>query len=74
MKQYIIFSVFVVSAFTFTSCQKTYKCSCYSPALNYTTPSFEIKETKKNAKEECESQPQRGLYTGTDYICHLENN
>jgi hypothetical protein len=72
MKHYTILAVFAISAFAFTSCKKSYRCTCYSPALNYSTPSFEIKETKKNAKEECESQPQRGLYTGMDYICHLE--
>lgn len=72
MRYYTILAVFAVSAFAFTSCIKSYRCSCYSPDLNHSTPSFEIKDTKKNAQDECESQPQSGLYTGTDYICHLE--
>lgn len=72
MRYYTILTVFAISVFACTSCKKSYKCSCYSPALNRTTPSFEIKDTKKNAKDECESQPLRGLYTGTDHICHLE--
>lgn len=72
MKHYIIPAVFALSVFAFTSCKKTYRCRCYSPALNYTTPSFEVKGTKKKAKEECISQPQRGLYTGTDYVCNLQ--
>lgn len=61
-----------ISALVFTSCKKTYTCKCYSPALNHSTPPFEIKDTKKNAEEQCETQPQRGQHTGTDYICHLE--
>lgn len=72
MKLYTFVSILAISAIAFTSCKKTYKCSCYSPSLNKTTPAFEIKDTKKNAKEECASQPQRGLYTGTDYVCNLK--
>lgn len=72
MKKYTIITVIAMAVFAFTSCKKTYRCSCYSPALNHTTPSFEIKDTKKKAKEECETQPERGLYTGTDYVCNLE--
>lgn len=72
MKLYTIICILGISVFAFTSCNKTYKCSCYSPSLNRTTPAFDIKDTKKNAKEECESQPTKGIYTGTDYVCNLK--
>ena len=72
MKLYTIISIIAISALAFTSCKKTYTCNCYSPGLNHSTPPFEIKDTKKKAKEECETQPQRGLYTGTDYVCKLK--
>ncbi len=72
MKGYTVVFIMAFAAIAFTSCKKTYRCSCYNPALNHTTPSFEIKDTKKKAKEECETQPQRGLYTGMDYVCNLE--
>lgn len=67
-----ILVVIAISAIAFTSCKRTHRCSCYSPALNQTTPSFEIKGTKKEAKDECESQPLRGRHTGMDYVCNLK--
>lgn len=72
MKLYTFASIMLIAAFAITSCKKTYTCSCYSPSLNKSTPPFEIKDTKKNAEEECESQPLTGMYTGTDYICKLK--
>ncbi|HEY9176881.1 MAG TPA: hypothetical protein VIN07_04285 [Flavipsychrobacter sp.] len=72
MKHLIILTVFAVLAIVFSSCERSYRCSCYSPSLNRTTPTFEVRGTKQDAEKECENQPQRGVYTGTDYVCNLE--
>jgi|GEM_PF-6640231 len=72
MKRYILTAILAIPVLAFTSCKRTYVCSCYSPSLNRSTPSFEIKDTKKNAEAECEAQPQKGVYTGTDYVCRLQ--
>lgn len=72
MKLYIPGLLFAFAAIAFTSCEKTYKCSCYSPNNNRSTPVTEIKGTKKDAREKCESLPLTGQYTGNDYICTLK--
>lgn len=72
MKLYTLIGIMAISAVAFTSCKKTYTCNCYSPDLNHSTPPFEIRDTKKNAEQECETQPQRGVHTGANYVCNLE--
>ncbi|MCB9046853.1 MAG: hypothetical protein H6550_12040 [Chitinophagales bacterium] len=72
MKSYTFIAVLAIAAISFTSCKRSYNCACYSPSLNRSTPAFEIKDTKKKAKEQCESQPLTGAYTGTDYICRIQ--
>lgn len=72
MKYYFTIAVLAISTFAFTSCQRSHTCTCYSPSLNRSTPDFEITGSKKDAQNECESQPQLGKYTGTDYQCRLK--
>lgn len=72
MKLYTIGCILAVSVITLASCQKTYKCTCYSPSLNRSTPASEVKGNKKTAEEKCKTLPISGRYTGDDYICNLE--
>lgn len=72
MKLYIPIAIIALAAITTTSCKRTHTCSCYSPALNASTPDFKVEGKKSDAKKECEEQPLTGRYTGTDYVCKLK--
>lgn len=72
MKLYIPLLALVSSALALTSCSKNYDCNCYSPGLNRNAPVYQIKGTKKEARNQCKELPYSGMYTGTDYVCNLD--
>lgn len=72
MKLYTLGCIIAIASIGLTSCQKTYKCSCYSPSLNRSIPDSEIKGTRKDAKENCAARPTTGQFSGSDYICNLK--
>lgn len=54
MKKYLVLGAIVSVAFI--SCKKDYTCECTANAAGVTsTSTISIKDTKKNAEEDCES-------------------
>lgn len=55
-------AVVAFAATTLTSCKKEYTCTCKVTLLGITTSaSGTIKDTKKNAKEECDKGDSAGV-------------
>jgi len=52
MKKY--FAIAVLGALTLSSCQKEHTCSCTASNPTFNT-AYIIKDTQKNAKDECEN-------------------
>jgi cytochrome c biogenesis protein ResB len=67
----ILIAFFVMS--TITSCVKERSCTCVRTINNEEMPSKPrtIKDTKKNAKEECEKDNQTGV-DGSKVECTLD--
>ncbi|MCB9066135.1 MAG: hypothetical protein H6551_13430 [Chitinophagales bacterium] len=71
MRAIISTTIVAVCIIAFASCKKDHNCECYSPNLN-STIKINIHDTKRNAKDACEAQPQTGQYTGKDFQCYLK--
>ena len=63
-----IFVVAVLAAFTFASCKKDHVCVCKVNGTEYKR--LTIKDTKKKAKETCETNNQ--VVLGNSVTCELE--
>ena len=67
----VLFSALVLGAMTLVSCKKEYTCSCSFSGNGVSgTASTTIKDTKKNAQEECESGSATA--NGTTTTCSLQ--
>jgi Ni/Co efflux regulator RcnB len=64
-------AAFALVATTMTSCKKEYTCECTVSGGGFSaTASGTIKDTKKNAKEECEKE--NGTVSGVTTSCKIK--